>query len=94
MRLPEQWNGLEVHLYGFVVDRSGRPSNSTYVGVGRVNCYEERGRYIPLNKNWNDFVNMANEANVEATAVPTADRPAADLVLPVVDIFGDPPEVP
>ena len=94
MRLPEQWNGLEVHLYGFVVDRSGRPSNSTYVGVGRVNCYEERGRYIPLNKNWNDFVNMANEANVEATAAPTADRPADDLVLPVVDIFGDPPEVP
>ena len=37
MRLPQHWSGTEVHLYGFVVDRNGRASNSAYIGSGYVN---------------------------------------------------------
>ena len=30
--LPDNWVGLEVHLYGFVTDYAGRASDSTYIG--------------------------------------------------------------
>lgn len=63
--LPQSWAGQEVHLYGFVVDRNGRASNSTYIGVGRVNHYEDRGRYIPLDNNWQEFVELAHENTSE-----------------------------
>lgn len=59
VRLPQSWSGSEVHIYGFVVDRAGRSSNSTYVGAGRVNCMEENGTFVPVNKGWQDFVNLA-----------------------------------
>ena len=96
IKLPESWSGQEVHLYGFVVDRDGRPSGTTYVGVGRVDHYEYRGRYVPINKNWNEFVDIATEANAEhATVTDTAvaiTSPAAAGTR--IDLFGDPPEVP
>lgn len=96
IRLPECCDGQEVHLYGFVVDREGRPSNSTYIGVGRVNHYEYHGRYVPLNKNWSDFVDMATELNEEglhAEPSPTAvGSAAAGGAAPRRD--GPPPEVP
>ena len=94
VKLPENWSGEEVHLYGFVVDRDGRPSNSTYIGVGRVNHYEMRGRYIPVNKNWKDFVDIANEANAEEGGVERDATPTERLEKPTIDLFGDPPEVP
>ena len=94
IRLPEMWAGQEVHLYGFVVDRDGRPSNSTYVGVGRVNHYEDRGRYIPVNKNWKDFVEIANEANGDKESAVVAEALPEDAGMPRIDLFGDPPEVP
>ena len=93
VKLPELWAGQEVHLYGFVVDKEGRPSVSTYIGVGRVNHYEERGRYIPLNKNWKDFVDIANEVNAE-TAPVAEDSRVGEVAMPHIDLFGDPPEVP
>lgn len=65
VQLPESWSCAEVHIYGFVIDREGRASNSTYIGVGKVNHYNERGVYIPLNKSWNDFVEMASRVNAE-----------------------------
>ena len=34
--LPERWEGMEVHLYGFVTDYAGRASNSTYLGCGTM----------------------------------------------------------
>ena len=71
-QLPDNWDGAEVHLYGFVVDREGRPSNSTYIGAGRVNHYSEGGNYIPLNKSWLDFVEMANQVNLSDSAAPIA----------------------
>ena len=94
IKLPAWWAGQEVHLYGFVVDKDGRPSNTTYIGVGRVNHYEDRGRYIPLNKSWKDFVEMANEVNVGTSVVD--DEPSAT---PMAEgyrntVNGDPPEVP
>ncbi|MCR5445807.1 MAG: DUF6266 family protein [Bacteroidales bacterium] len=93
IRLPEAWNGTEVHLYGFVVDRDGRPSNSTYIGMGRVDHYQYEGRYVPLNKNWSEFLDIASEANAEQH--PAADSPVAkEAEVPVIDLFGDPPEVP
>ena len=30
--LPDEWQGHEVHLYGFVVDYAGRASESAYIG--------------------------------------------------------------
>lgn len=92
--LPQWWAGQEVHVYGFVVDKEGRPSLSTYVGVGRVNHYEDRGRYIPVNKNWKDFVDIANEVNADSTPLPADDLPDNDVRVPKIDLFGDPPEVP
>lgn len=94
VKLPETWAGHEVHLYGFVVDREGRPSNSTYIGVGRVNHYEDRGRYIPINKNWNDFVDIATEINGQPAPHDEKKASTSEAHVPVVDLFGDPPEVP
>ena len=93
VRLPEMWSGQEVHLYGFVVDREGRASNSTYIGAGMVNHYEYHGRYVPINKNWNEFVDIANEVNTEHAPV-TDDAAVTTTEVPKVDLFGDPPEVP
>lgn len=87
--LPQNWAGQEVHLYGFVVDRDGRASNSTYIGVGRVNHYEDRGRYIPLDNNWQEFVELAHESSSEASAA-TAAKP---LETPAEEAK-EPPEVP
>lgn len=70
IRLPEGWSGTTVHLYGFVIDRDGRPSNSTYIGAGRLDHYSEGGIYIPLNKSWMDFVAVANRVNATGTAAP------------------------
>jgi len=33
MALPDEWAGLEVHLYGFVEDAAGRASESAYIGA-------------------------------------------------------------
>jgi len=33
MVLPDEWAGLEVHLYGFVEDVAGRASESEYIGT-------------------------------------------------------------
>ena len=93
-RLPESWAGEEVHLYGFVVDKEGRASNSTYIGVGRVNHYEDRGRYIPLNKNWKEFVEIANEANTATPHNDTSLDPANAPSKPHINLFNEPPEVP
>ena len=83
VQLPESWAGMEVHLYGFVVDREGRSSNSTYIGVGKVDYCRERGVYIPVNKGWDEFVEMASRANEE--------QPQNSPNLPKndhIDIFG------
>ena len=34
LQLNEAWMGKEVHLWGFVVDRAGRASQSHYIGSG------------------------------------------------------------
>lgn len=101
VRLPEEWSGMEVHLYGFVTDRDGRPSNSTYIGVGRVNHYEYHGRYIPIDKNWSEFVDIANEANAQRAEEQKESTPDgaplqgfASSGVPVAGLVGDPPEVP
>lgn len=87
--LPKNWAGQEVHLYGFVVDREGRASNSTYIGVGRVNHYEDRGRYIPLDNNWQEFVDLAS-VNVTAES-----NDATDMARETSPTEGkEPPEVP
>lgn len=89
VKLPESWSGMEVHIYGFVIDREGRASNSTYIGVGRLNHYEERGRYIPINKAWNEFVEIASEVNE-----PEQDtmQPESDAKVSKIDIFADMPK--
>ncbi|MBR1784499.1 MAG: hypothetical protein IJ760_03555 [Bacteroidales bacterium] len=95
VRLPEEWAGQEVHLYGFVVDREGRSSDSTYIGVGRVNHYEERGRYFPVNKGWKDFVDMASgvSSNEDVTADTASHQPSHDAAAAPArhDLFADMP---
>lgn len=93
-QLPTHWAGCEVHLYGFVVDHNGRASRTTYIGVGKVNHYEERGRYIPVNKKWLDFVDIANEANIQSHPGQAPDSADNMSDRPHIDIFGNPPEVP
>ena len=84
--LPQAWAGREVRVYGFVIDREGRASNSTYVGVGRLNHTEYEGRYIPLSDSWKEFVQLASG---------NADAPHTDTVQPRdeaprhVDLFSD-----
>lgn len=94
IQLPETWCGAVVHLYGYVVDRDGRASNSTYIGVGKVNHYKEHGVYIPINKSWNDFVEMANRANSDdATNATTCQNPVVSQNVGIFDIGADtPPE--
>ena len=42
--LPEDWSGLEIHLYGFVTDYAGRASYSTYIGSlsGETEIFDDR----------------------------------------------------
>lgn len=61
--LPAEWSGVVVHLYGFVVDRAGRASGSTYIGEGRVNHFEDRSRYRKADANWQEFVDIAASNN-------------------------------
>lgn len=68
LQLPSEWAGSLVHIYGFVVDREGRSSNSTYIGAGMVNHYNDGTTYIPLNKSWMDFVEVANKVNANEEA--------------------------
>lgn len=94
IKLPDSWSGKEVHVYGFVVDRDGRASRSTYIGVGRVNHYEDRGRYIPINKGWNDFVNMAQEANMSKPQSISNNEKSTEDEHQHIDLFGNLPPRP
>ena len=91
--LPEAWSGLEVHLYGFTVDREGRASNTAYIGLGRVNHYEERGVYIPINKSWDDFVDLAHREN-GFSAAHGGENSKVDCRKEAAVDAGEPPEVP
>lgn len=93
MRLPSHWAGQVVHLYGFVVDRNGRASNSTYIGEGRVNHYEDRGRYIPINNSWMQFVDMAEYANNQSSTTVVSQK-TAETAPDIVREPCEPPEVP
>lgn len=91
MRLPESWAGLEVHLYGFVVDKEGRPSDSTYIGPGKVNHYEDRGRYIPLDNKWQEFVSLAQ--GTTASPTPSVGKPIEKGV-EIAQNGAEPPGIP
>lgn len=91
VKLPETWVGLEIHVYGFVVDRNGRPSDSTYIGIGRVNCYEERGRYIPIDGKWNDFVTLVNDEQTMPQHEESSQKATA-VELPFTISKASPPE--
>ncbi len=105
-QLPEHWSGSIVHIYGFVIEKDGRTSTSSYVGVGKVNHTEERGVYIPINKSWNDFVEMATHANGESKneAQETRDnieksrdeaqRNRVEEIVHHIDIFAPPDTTP
>ena len=91
MRLPETWAGHDVHIYGFVVDKEGRASNSTYIGPGRVNHNEERGRYMPIDGNWQEFVTLAQGSSSSHT--PTAEKTANEGA-ETVQNDAEPPGIP
>ena len=91
LRLPSEWAGSEVHLYGFVVDHAGRASKTTYIGVGRVNHDEDRSRYIVTDKKWQEFVELANDSNKPSLPSPT---PVPENDAAIVAIKADPPGIP
>lgn len=91
LRLPTAWAGHEVHIYGFVVDKEGRASNSTYIGMGRVSHYEERGRYMPVDSQWQEFVDLAEGSS--KTPEPKAATTTADGVGRAKE-GDDPPGIP
>jgi hypothetical protein len=98
IRLPEDWSGHQVHLYGFVVDRDGRSSNSTYIGMGRVDFYEEHEPDVELSKSWKDFVDMANRANGGFVLSERKDTVTSNdgdsLGVGVGDVIGEKKKVP
>ena len=69
INLPSEWSGSVVHLYGFVVDRNGRSSSTTYIGEGRVNHIEDRTKYIKDDANWQEFISMAESTYVGTKTV-------------------------
>ena len=78
MRLPQHWADMEVHLYGFVVDRDGRASRSAYIGSGSVDAAaEEAGEPVAAPTETPDFLRFGmagGEDAVEPCAGPTAAR--------------------
>ncbi|MBQ2510771.1 MAG: hypothetical protein II531_01270 [Bacteroidales bacterium] len=71
--LPEEWSGETVHLYGFVIDKEGRASRTTYIGMGRVDHHEDGGRFVRINSGWNDFVKVVERVTTPATgATPSS----------------------
>ena len=42
MVLPDEWQGREVHLYGFVANYAGRASHSVYLGFGVLGEVDSR----------------------------------------------------
>ena len=48
LSLPAEWQGLAVHLYGFVTDCAGRASASAYVGEVLLPLPEENPAETPL----------------------------------------------
>ncbi len=62
--LPENWTGLEVHLYGFVTDYAGRASDSVYIGylfADRYNIPENRALIVE---------NISNKHDHETSDIP------------------------
>ena len=98
VRLPQHWTACEVHIYGFVVDRDKQSSNSTYIGCGRLNCYEENGQYVQINKDWKDFVEYATRSNNGIAGAPQPmDHNAHETIpfpAPPQPCGKEPPEVP
>lgn len=92
-RLPDSWSGNEVHLYGFVVDRDGRASNSSYIGAGKLGHYSEGTNYVQLNKGWMDFVEVANRMNANDKSISTVsvDTSIADTTAHPADTDATPP---
>lgn len=89
LQLPSEWSGTLIHIYGFVVDREGRSSNSTYIGAGMVDHYNDGTAYIPLNKSWMDFVEVANKVNA---STPSEATPVHDAPSTVASAAETPPE--
>ena len=64
MSLNYGWVGKEVHLWGFVVDRAGRASQSLYIGSGILGDF-------PTETDDNDI-----DFQTDDTAAPTAAEPS------------------
>ncbi len=98
VRLPQHWAACEVHIYGFVVDREKQASNSTYIGCGRLNYYEENGQYVQIDKDWKDFVDCAIRSNnTSSNIIPSkvVSAPSGDPApAPPQPCGKEPPEVP
>ena len=70
MRLPQHWSGTEVHLYGFVVDREGRASRSTYIGHGTVSQPDSDTQPLQIVDEFTD--SMTIELNLgRSTSLPS-----------------------
>ena len=96
VRLPQQWAACAVQIYGFVVDRESHASNSTYIGCGRLNFYEENGQYLQINKDWKEFVDCAMRSNTPAAVTDLSEKEISVEIKPqsVRDKIVAPPEVP
>lgn len=94
VRLPQQWAGDQVHIYGFVVNHEGKASRTTYIGTGRINHYEDGGRFVQINKEWLDFVDCARfsteQSRVPSDSSSVESTPSLGLMNPP----GTPPDVP
>jgi len=77
LQLNEAWVGKEVHLWGFVVDRAGRASQSLYIGSGILGDF-------PTETDDDDIDFQTDEAAAPTAAEPSFRDAASSVALAAV----------
>ena len=67
LQLNEAWVGKEVHLWGFVVDRAGRASQSLYIGSGILGDFPTEQEEDSVDFQTDDAVAPTSEAPMDST---------------------------
>ena len=67
LQLNEAWVGKEVHLWGFVVDRAGRASQSLYIGSGILGDFPTEQKEDGVDFQTDDAIVPTSEAPMDST---------------------------
>lgn len=75
--LPQAWEGLDVHLYGFVQDAAGRVSMSSHIAGGTLSEIEETTQEASTLDLPDDSGTAAPHTSQPETAAPSSEAPAS-----------------